>query len=509
MDAVKLKSTLRAGAGEFLAALLLLQPLLDVLSFFMQEAGATQITTTLRTILLFTVSLYGFLASENKKLYFVLYGVLGGFWLLHMLNCFRLGYANPVADAAEYLKLVQFPLWTLSFITLFQSRKDLNLRAAGILAGNFALILLVIALSYLTGSPAYTYDIPARGFQMGLLGWFAIPNAQSAIVSMLVSGLLLFACRTEKVWGVALAAGLGLGLLYFTGTRLAYFSGILTALGFLILLWLAGGRQRLCCIPLAVALVLLAGFKGQSIMEKRQAVTADAYDSYQAQTAEIMGDSQDFVYTGGDLPPETEERITRVYEEIYTQKSVSGAPLLGDLLDRFGTRRVMEAYEYSTKAPVLYNARTKKLTAMSLLWQEQDWLTRLVGFEYGKATINGTNYDPENDFPALPYYYGYLGTALYLAFTACFLLAAAAGCLRNLRRLPAFLTLELGAYTMMYCLGLGAAQFSGQALRKPSVTVYLSLAAAEIYCALHAGQERRLFARYRRRPGVTIKPVQP
>lgn len=507
MHPLTLKPKFRSAAGEFLAALLLIQPLLDVLSYFMQDLNATQLTTALRTVLLFAVSLYGFAAAEHKKPYFILYGAAVGFWLLHMLNAARLGYADPLADAAEYLKLVQFPLWTLSFITLLRARKDLDMQAALLLAADFAIILIIIALSYLTGSPAYTYDIPSRNFRMGLLGWFAIPNAQSAIVSMLVPGLLLFAYRTERLWAFCLAAGLGMGLLYFTGTRLAYFSGILISFGFLVLVLIAGGKQRLFCIPLAVALVLLIGFKGQSIMEKRQSVTADAYDAYQAQTDLIMGGDKDFVYTGGELPPDIEEKITRVYEEVYTQRSVSNAPLLGDLLERFGTRRVMEEYQYSTRASVLYNARAKKLKAMALIWREQDWLTKMVGFEYSRATINGTNYDPENDFPALPYYYGYVGTALYLCFTGYFLLLALWGCLRNLRRLPAFLTVELGAYSMMYCLGLGAAQFSGQVLRKPSVMVYMSLAAAEMYLAARRDRERKLFARYERRPEVTVKQL--
>ena len=58
---------------------------------------------------------------------------------------------------------------------------------------------------------------------------------------------------------------------------------------------------------------------------------------------------------------------------------------------------------------------------------------------------------------------------------------------------------------MLYVLGLGAAQFSGQVLRKPSVTVYLSLAAAQLY-GLTKGSGK-LFARYDSRPAVTMKKL--
>ena len=511
MDTIKLKTTLTRSAGECMAALLLVQPLLDVLSYFMQNLGMTALTTALRTVLLFAVSLYGFAISDRKRLYGLLWGVAGGFWLLHMLNCFRLGYQDPVGDAAEYLKLVQFPLWTAVFLTFFRQRPGLDLRASALLAGNFALILLVIGLSYLTGRPAYTYDLPARDFQKGLLGWFGVPNAQSAIVSMLAPGLLLWAWRTERLWVFSGACGLGLGLLYFTGTRLTYYSAVLVVLGFLVLLGLVvlgGGdwkRILLFCAPLALMLVLVLAFRGQSVMAQRQALTADAYASYQAQTDRILGEG--WTYQGGEPSQEELEKITRVYEEIYTQKSVANTPLLGGLLERFGVQRVMEQYHYSTEASTLYNSRTKKLAVMALTWREQDWITRIFGFEYAKATINGVNYDPENDFPALPYFYGYLGAALYLGFTAYFLLAVLWGCVKNWRTLPGFLTVELGAYSMLYCLGLCSAQFSGQALRKPSVTVYLSLAAAQMYWLTRPNREGKLFAKYRRRSAVVMKQL--
>ena len=78
---------------------------------------------------------------------------------------------------------------------------------------------------------------------------------------------------------------------------------------------------------------------------------------------------------------------------------------------------------------------------------------------------------------------------------------------RRLRRLSDFLTLELGAYTMMFCLGLGAAQFSGNVIRRPSVTVYLSFAAAQIIQELFQDSGKRIFARYERRAEVTIKQL--
>lgn len=505
MDTGRLKQQLTRRGGEFMAALLMLQPLLDVLSYFMQQGGSTAVTTALRTVLLFTVCAYGLVIAENRRPYYILYGVVAGFWLAHGLNCLRLGYIDPVGDAAEYLKLVQFPLWTLVFITLCRQRPDMDWNAAGLLTVNFVIILLIIALSYLTGRPAYTYDIPSRGVKLGLLGWFGIPNAQSAILAMILPGLLVWAYYRERLWQFALACGLGFGLMFCTGTRLTYYAAILVAAGFLVLILLAGGRQRLCCIPLVAALGLLVVFRGISPMSQRQALTADSYSIYQEETDEVMGEDKDYVYDGEEIPPKVLEKITRVYEEVYAKRSFADMPLLGDLLDRFGSQRVMEHYRYSTQASVLYNVRAKKLAVMALTWEEQDVLTRLLGVEYARATINGSNYDPENDFPGLFYFYGWLGTGLYAGFAGFFLVLVGAGCIRHIRRLREYLTVSLGGWTMLYVLGLGAAQFSGQVLRKPSVTVYLSLAAAVLYC-LSEGSGK-LFAKYDSRPAVTMKKL--
>ena len=192
-----------------------------------------------------------------------------------------------------------------------------------------------------------------------------------------------------------------------------------------------------------------------------------------------------------------------MYEDVYSRQSFAQKPLLGDLLDRFGTDRVMKSYNYTTKASVLYDVRVKKLNVTSLLWEEGDFLTRLLGFEASSVHLNGTNYDPENDFPALLFYCGYLGCGLYVCFAGYFLAAAAWHCIKNLHQLPEVLTVPLGAWSMIMVLGLGAAQFSGQVLRKPSVTVYISLAAAQLYLLIHTST--KLHARFERRRGLTIK----
>ena len=285
----RLRTHLSSHVGQGMAALLLAQPLLDVLSYFMQEAGSTAFTTALRMAMLAAVSLCGFLLAEKKRPYYILGGVLLGFWVLHMANCFRLGYQDPVGDAAEFLKLAQFPLWTLAFSTFLRQREGLDTLSAACLAGDFALILGVIALSYAVGMPEYTYDYADRGVQLGVMGWFGVHSAQSAIVTLLVPGMLLWAYRKGKLWLFTLCSLLGFGLLYFTGTRVAYVGAILIAGGFLVLV-LLGRKRYVLCLPLAAALAALVVFQGASPMAQRRSMASDTESYYIEKSQEIMGE---------------------------------------------------------------------------------------------------------------------------------------------------------------------------------------------------------------------------
>lgn len=505
MTELSLKTRFRVHTGEFMAALLLIQPLLDVLSYFMQEASATVVTTGLRMVLLVTVSLYGFVISERRELYAAGYGLIIGFWLLHMLNCFRLGYAQPVGDTAEYLKLIQLPLWTMSFVSMFRRREGMDLEVLGILAVNLATILLVIGLSYLIGMQVYTYNFPERDFHMGVMGWFGVPNAQSAILCLLVPAVLLWGLRTERLWLFSLCALCGLGLMYFTGTRLTYYAAVLIA-GFFLVIVVIGHRPYRLCLPLLAALILLLAFRGASPMVQRRSVAGDSFVVYQEKIDEVMGEDKEFQWREGEeIPSEVLEKLKTVYRDIYGKRGIYKEVLMEDMIERFGLERVMKAYDYTIDPVVLNDTRNRKVTAVWLVWEEQDFLTHLLGMEYSAATIGGHNYDPENDFPALFFYNGYLGTALYAAFLlGIFLYALRA----FLQRFPALLTPEFVTAAVMCAMALGAAQLSGQVLRKPNVTVYFSLALAQVIVQAETTPHRKRFLpKYRPAPSVYLKKI--
>lgn len=142
---------------------------------------------------------------------------------------------------------------------------------------------------------------------------------------------------------------------------------------------------------------------------------------------------------------------------------------------------------------------------MKLLWQEEGFLTHLLGMEYSKCEINGHIYAPENDFPALLYFNGYIGAAIYLIFVFGIILYAAA---EFVHRFPTLLNVEFITAAVMLALGLGAALMSGSVLCRPNVTVYLSLAAATLFVQSEQTPSiARLSSSHRRNPAVYLKKL--
>jgi hypothetical protein len=106
-----------------------------------------------------------------------------------------------------------------------------------------------------------------------------------------------------------------------------------------------------------------------------------------------------------------------------------------------------------------------------------------VGFEVSEMGPDGYDgsYDMENDWHAIFYYYGYLGFALYAAFVLYFLLRVG----RKLRKSGLRNCLTMENFFLLLTLGLiiGLAHFSGATLRRPNVSVWMSLVLALIYYA--------------------------
>lgn len=505
-----LKTKIENRLPALVLALLVVQPALDVLSYFLGEMGSNALSTALRFALLAVVALLGFFVSDKKKFYFVFYGAAGLFWIAHAVNCFRVGYQSPVADAANFLRLLNFPIFTLSFITFFQKGEEVQKSVYLGFAVNLGEILVFTALPWLLGRPVYTYGPILK---VGVLGWFGVSNAQSAIIVLVVPLAVLWAYRTKKYPLFLLAAVLGFALMFVTGTKLTFYSIFIIAGAFAFLFALNLKKASLkYVLPLLALIVLVFGLRSKSPMAVREHMSDYAENNYTNFVNNSLAnsgadeDTLQAIREGFDAAHTSEaklEKIRRSLFGVYTDKEVYGS-LFENLYDRFGVYNVMSAYDYTTQPSILSDTRVRKGTFAKLMWEEKDFATHLLGFEYSDVLMGDMIYDLENDFPAVYYFCGYLGFGLYLVFFLYFafvILRAffrdVAACAAERKGKPGnpvikglgsfwqgvrkFLTMEMGAVGMTFLLAVIAAQISGNVLRRPNVTVYFAAASACVY----------------------------
>lgn len=198
-----LKKAIDGKLHWIVGAVIVIQPALDVLSYFLGELGNNSFSTALRFLLLMAVALLGFVVSDKKRVYVIFYGIMGAFWVAHMANCYRIGYQSMVADTANFLRIMSFPMYTLSFITFFQKGKNIRKWIYTGFAINLAEIVLFTALPWATGNPVYTY----ASLGLGVMGWFGVANAQSAIIVLVMPLAIFFAWENRQVPGFPAVLG--------------------------------------------------------------------------------------------------------------------------------------------------------------------------------------------------------------------------------------------------------------------------------------------------------------
>jgi len=111
----KTKQRLTSIVPEIVFVLLLVQPVLDIISYWATEWEITTYTTIFRFLMFAGVLLYSFILSDRKGIYFLFGGVIALYWILHVVACLRSegGYLSPFTDLNNLLRTVQLPLFPL------------------------------------------------------------------------------------------------------------------------------------------------------------------------------------------------------------------------------------------------------------------------------------------------------------------------------------------------------------------------------------------------------------
>ena len=311
----------------------------------------------------------------------------------------------------------------------------------------------------------------------GVLGWFSISNAQSAVMSILTPIVVMLCYRRKNIALLTVTTALGFAQLYLLGTRLAFFTILVVAFG----LALTAILTRKVSIPSLLIIFALMAVCCAAVRYSPMYRNQNVYNSVMSDKqhdANVMvqqaeqGEDEDGT---AETPELSEEEIARRrmrgLRKIYRF-------YIPDMTSRFGADEVIAAYDYSSQITEITATRPKKIMFCEMLMDEHTWLSRVFGLELTRMSWRGNVYDVENDFHGIYFLYGWAGLAMMLLFIAYFIFLIIRALLKNFKR---YFTLEAGAFGMAFCLALVYAYCTAGVLRRPNASFYLSVVLAVIY----------------------------
>lgn len=464
------------------------QPVLDALSYWQAELGFTAIFY-IRALLLGLIAVGGFLLSEKKSRYYILFAVLGLFWVVHAFTCLQNGYSGWVEDLSNYIRVIGLPITTFALISCLKAQSDCyNALLRGLFYA-FCMVMILQVLALITGTEPYTYSNKS----IGLRGWTFWPNAQSAILSALAPMAICYALRKwlKKSWPVMLVALVALSMLFLHGTRLAYGCLMMTSVGLAVTILIRKLPKKFFVVFLLLT-VIFAGLFPVSPMLNNQKQVAENAEAKQHLFLDLVeiGEQQ-------ALQKQAQEEGYTVSDYQLDRLEPAYSYYLPGLVDRFGMERVADAYNHSEDISVIANERTWKLTYCKLLMASSSTkLSRLFGLNVSDMVSHGLSHDCENDFHAIYYLYGYAGLILMVLFLGYFIFIICKAMIKDPKHTFNWKTACIG---ISFLSLLAHAFFTCGVLRRSNTLFYLAAILALIYYELKEDTELpSLFKRKRR-----------
>ena len=452
---------------SILIVLFVLQPLMDILSYWVDYFGVgNMLTLALRFLMLVSFVLLGFAVSKRKRYYILAAAVCLSILVGHYIACSIKGYLDPIGDLTNLVRIMQMPLFAMCFITcLRRNRRCYRAVELGCIV-NFWIVTLSLVISLITGTNAPTYE--ETGF--GVLGWFYFANSQSAIVSVLAPIVIVIAYRRRNFPLFFLTSVAALAQLYFLGTRLAYLTIFVTAFGLLITAIICKTVNKKCFLALFLMLAICAGTVKLSPMFRNQT-------HYTMTLATKQGDA-DVMMARQAQRSKTKTGEKKSLVERLPQLRVVYRFYCKNLCLRYNVYRVMKAYNYSSQLTTITAVRHQKIIFCKMLLDEHHPISRVFGMELSRMQFHDKIYDAENDFHGVYFLTGAYGLFWMIAFIAYFLFLIIRALVRDFNQV---FTLEAGAFGMALCLALLYAYTTAGVLRRPNSSFYLSVILAAVY----------------------------
>ncbi len=472
-DIKSLKSYMR---NHWLMLLIVIQPVLDILAFWTKSPSGT-LAGTVRLIIMLAIPLYLLvtLKGKERRNFIILMAAIASVFVLHIISCMRFGYVSISYDISYAAKTAQMPILAVCFMYMIKNEQTRNQAYWGLFFAA-AITAAALALSMITGTANLTY-----GEGLGVTGWVIddLRCANSVIVVVLAAFAVFCAVKSEKLAVNIIVPVLSMLVLIINGTKACYFSIFLIFVGFACFLivekFINGQEYRRSTVIILLVLSVAAA----AVYHMTPAYKVKLTQIESASTQQVNHDDA-FSKLGIDISKMSNEEklanpaVYEIYKEYYAAMLWYRNP---NMFDRFGLDAILLKYDMTTDAEVLDDVRTIKRNYASLLRDEGDTLTRLFGLDVSDLWYTG-KVDLENDWPAIGYYYGYFGIAMYAAFILYFVYLIIRRLLVDFK--SAFTTNNF-ILLITFALLVGLAQYSGSVLRRPNVSIYFSVVLGLIY----------------------------
>lgn len=426
--------------NNWLLFIIATQPILDIAAFFTFSSNVTIISFATRSIYLFVIIIYSFISVSNKRQYMLMMLPLIVLSIIHLANSIRTSGLNIFDDIRYLVIVMQLPASTIALTFYARENKGASLQLEkGILAA-IIIIFISVILSLLTHTGKNTYET------FGLNGWFTSPNAQSMILSTISPMVLYISAKKNNIIYISVSLMIFI-LLFFNGTRACYYSlvAMLFVMLYILLTTSTVDRNKVAVLVTLILIVSTLGFY--------------KYSASLSRTNDVNKNAKAFKIKISENPTK---------EEAY--KIMRNSPLTKQMIEDLGFEWTYNNMKEHISAYNLSDNRLTKRMYAKYIYEHSDNFTKIVGFNHGDIEKYGM--DLENDLTALYYYYGYLGTVIFISYILICVIQA----FKLIIHEPKII---FGSKFVMLCftivLAIGGAEYSGALLRKPNANIYLSV----------------------------------
>lgn len=456
--------------NNWLLLLITIQPVLDSIYYFQIIKNMTPITWVIRMIILALTIGTLFISSKKKKkliLYILPFVV---YYILHIINLYRIDSLNLILDTKYYLYVFELPILSILLIDYIKNHKEQLDKIKKGLFISYIIICTNLLLAFITKTYQCTYEL--NGECVGILGWFAASDTVFLIICALAPWTMNYSLNNHNIFVYSLFSLISYMTMFTNASKSCYYTLVFT-LVLLIYNNIVGKNIKHKKMKLGINILLLAlsiVCYNSSFTFYKEKISKTVLDNNQSILNEIKNSNNNIKEKDKQIEKKSEEEIKKDIEILNTSY------IYRELIEIHGADAVLNAMQDNINSKTLMDNRYRKKINAKIEYNKTDFITKVLGFGYSKIAKN--NLDLENDLTAIFYFYGFAGFGLYISIFLFFLYKSLKSLITNFKLLfdNEFITINF-----LILLLVAAGEYSGAFLRKPNANIYLVMYLVILY----------------------------